>query len=105
MEYFGTFGPNCHTGEQLKALLEAGMTGIRLNLSHKNLEECREWILAYQEAQAELGMAARLLIDLKGPELRLEIWKKRYFFKRDRPFCWIHVEMSRKVQNQKILRS
>ena len=71
MEYFGTFGPNCHTGEQLKALLEAGMTGIRLNLSHKNLEECREWILAYQEAQAELGMAARLLIDLKGPELRL----------------------------------
>ena len=71
MEYFGTFGPNCHTGEQLKALLEAGMTGIRLNLSHKNLEECKDWICAYREAQAELGRAARLLIDLKGPELRL----------------------------------
>lgn len=71
MEYFGTFGPKCHTREQLKAVLEAGMTGIRLNLSHKNLEECSEWLQAYQEAQQDLGMTGRLLIDLRGPELRL----------------------------------
>ena len=71
MEYFGTFGPKCHTKEQLKAVLETGMTGIRLNLSHKNLEECKDWLRGWQEAQQELGITGRLLIDLRGPELRL----------------------------------
>lgn len=82
MEYFGTFGPKCHTKEQLKAVLEAGMTGIRLNLSHKNLEECKDWLRAWQEAQAELGITGRLLIDLRGPELRLGDLEETLYLKK-----------------------
>ena len=39
MELYGTFGPSCCETELLSRMLDAGMTGIRLNLSHGNLLE------------------------------------------------------------------
>lgn len=34
MEYYGTLGPACGSVQTLKEMLAAGMTGVRLNLSH-----------------------------------------------------------------------
>lgn len=48
------------------------MTGIRLNMSHTSLHESAEWLENYQEAQRLAGIKADLLIDLQGPELRIE---------------------------------
>lgn len=39
LELFGTLGPACHDVKRLKRMIESGMNGIRLNLSHGSLEE------------------------------------------------------------------
>lgn len=71
MEYYGTLGPACQTEEILEKMLQSGMTGIRLNLSHKSLEESREWIDTYQRAAKKAGKTPDLFIDLMGPEIRI----------------------------------
>ena len=47
------------------------MTGVRLNLSHGDLEENGHWIRMVQEAGRELHSQVQILMDLRGPELRL----------------------------------
>ena len=34
MEFYGTIGPACADLETLRRMVDAGMTGIRMNLSH-----------------------------------------------------------------------
>ncbi|MDO4466394.1 MAG: pyruvate kinase [Bacillota bacterium] len=71
MKIFGTFGPSAHTKEVIYSLFEKGMTGMRLNLSHTNLVDCRNWVDAFWQAAKEYGIEPDLLIDMKGPELRI----------------------------------
>lgn len=71
IEYYGTLGPACAKEEILVSMFEAGMTGIRLNLSHKSLEESREWVDLYQKVAKKCGKKGDLLIDLMGPEIRI----------------------------------
>ncbi len=55
MEYFGTLGPSCAEENTLRKMIQAGMTGLRINLSHGGLNSRREWIRAAQAAaQADL---------------------------------------------------
>ena len=39
MEFYGTLGPACRDKNILRNMFEAGMTGVRLNLSHGGLKE------------------------------------------------------------------
>ena len=71
LKLYGTLGPSCCEKETLKQMLLAGMTGIRLNLSHKKLEDCQDWLTAYYEAAEDLHIVPELLVDLQGPELRI----------------------------------
>ncbi len=71
IEYYGTLGPSCVDKNVLKSMFEAGMTGIRLNLSHKSLKDSSEWIQVYWDAAKEAGKSPDLLIDLIGPEIRI----------------------------------
>ena len=71
IEYYGTLGPGCAREDILVSMFEAGMTGIRLNLSHKSLEESRKWVDLYQKAAKKCGKKGELLIDLMGPEIRI----------------------------------
>jgi len=73
VRFYGTFGPACQSEEVLVKLLESGMTGIRLNLSHTSLADCEGWISNYKSAQKKTGVKGDLLIDLQGPELRLGV--------------------------------
>ena len=66
MDFYGTIGPACADADTLRALLRAGMTGIRLNLSHGGLAAHPDWLQAIRQA----GIP-QLLIDLQGPELRI----------------------------------
>ncbi len=70
-QIFATIGPACGDTDTLKSMIEAGMTGMRLNLSHTTLPESREYIEAYQNAGRAAGVACQLLIDMQGPELRV----------------------------------
>lgn len=76
MEYYGTLGPACGSVQMLKEMLAAGMTGVRLNLSHGDLEENGHWIRMVQEAGRELHSRVQILMDLRGPELRLGKFKE-----------------------------
>lgn len=71
IEYFGTLGPSCAREEVLEGMFQAGMTGIRLNLSHKSLIESRDWVDMYQKSAEKCGKKPELLIDLMGPEIRI----------------------------------
>lgn len=66
MEYYGTIGPACAQAETLRRMTAAGMTGIRMNLSHGGLAAHADWLELIRTA----GIS-RLLIDLQGPELRI----------------------------------
>lgn len=71
IKIYGTFGPSCYKEETLKQMIEAGMTGIRLNLSHTNLVDSKEWIENLKAASKSTGRKIDLAIDLAGPELRI----------------------------------
>lgn len=68
---FGTFGPTLHTKEQICAMIDAGMNGIRLNLSHTSLDGARPWIENLRLAEKKTGKKIELLVDMKGTELRV----------------------------------
>lgn len=70
-EIFGTFGPACRTKETISEMIAAGMTGMRLNLSHTMLAESKDYIKAYEEAAKEHQIKPQILIDMQGPELRV----------------------------------
>ena len=70
-QIYGTFGPSCGDGEILKKMIEAGMTGMRLNLSHTTLAASEKYIRSYQKQAEASGVTPQILIDMQGPELRL----------------------------------
>ena len=70
VDIYGTIGPMCSDVETLAAMFDAGMTGIRLNLSHVTLKESENLIANLHKAAEMSGVKAQLLIDLQGPELR-----------------------------------
>ena len=65
MEFYGTIGPACADPETLRQMTDAGMTGIRMKLSHGSLAEHADWLAMIRQAGIR-----ELLIDLQGPELR-----------------------------------
>lgn len=71
MKFYGTFGPACCSQTLLQQMIIEGMTGIRMNLSHGNLMDHKEWIEALRSAQKTVGRKIEFLIDLRGPELRI----------------------------------
>lgn len=71
MDIYGTIGPKCADAETFERMFRAGMTGVRLNLSHVTIEESADKIAALHEAAARCGVKAQLLIDMQGPELRI----------------------------------
>ena len=44
MDFYGTIGPACGQLETLQRMVEAGMTGIRMNLSHGPLTAHADWL-------------------------------------------------------------
>ena len=68
---YATLGPRCCDSETLCAMLRLGLTGFRLNVSHRTLQECSQWTSALQEAGKAAGVTPELIIDLRGGELRL----------------------------------
>ena len=71
MEIYGTFGPACTSLPVLTEMFQAGMCGLRLNLSHRSLAESREWLELAQKAAGACGRTSQILMDLQGPELRV----------------------------------
>lgn len=71
MKTYATLGPACCRADLLTELLDMGLTGFRLNLSHTTLAACRPWTEAVQQAREASGRPAELIVDMRGPELRM----------------------------------
>ena len=68
---YATLGPACCEAETISAMLRLGLTGFRLNLSHRTLDDCKKWTDALRAAGDAAGVRPELIIDLRGGELRL----------------------------------
>ena len=50
MDFYGTIGPACAQPAILQHMVEAGMTGIRMNLSHGPLAAHTDWLAMIRAA-------------------------------------------------------
>ena len=73
MDFYATLGDPCAKRDILDKLFRAGMTGIRVNLSHTSLDKCAPLLeeLYWPAARRAGREDAHLILDLQGPELRV----------------------------------
>ena len=71
VEIYGTLGPACANQSILEQMFRAGLTGMRLNLSHTGLVESATLVDNFKKAAEQAGVIPQLLIDMQGPELRI----------------------------------
>lgn len=67
-----TIGPSSQTLPQMKELLAAGVNVFRFNMKHNDVSWHEERIARADEAAMALGLSVGILIDLQGPEIRIE---------------------------------
>jgi len=66
-----TIGPASESPEMLRKLIQAGMNVARLNFSHGDYAEHGERIRNIRKVSEELGAPTAILLDTKGPEIRI----------------------------------
>lgn len=66
-----TVGPAIESEEMLIKMFNAGMDVARLNFSHGSHEECLRRIKLVQSASAKVGKYIGIMLDTKGPEIRI----------------------------------
>lgn len=71
MDFYATLGDSCREMATMGELFRAGMTAVRLNLSHVSLADCAPLLADFHTAAEMAGVTPRLVIDLQGPELRV----------------------------------
>lgn len=71
-----TIGPASKDRETLKKMFEAGMNVGRINFSHGTYEEHRRTIEIFRSVRDEMGIPAAVLLDTKGPEIRIRNFER-----------------------------
>lgn len=66
-----TVGPACNTKEMLLKMIDAGMNVARVNMSHGTHESLIDVFATIREAIDESGKNVAIMIDTKGPEVRV----------------------------------
>ena len=66
-----TLGPATDSPEVMRGLTLAGMNVARLNMSHQEHETHHRRAALVKSVREELGLPVALLVDTKGPEIRL----------------------------------
>ncbi len=67
-----TLGPASKDVETIKQLILAGLDGARINFSHGTYESHTEVIERLKQAREELNAPIPLILDTKGPEIRIK---------------------------------
>lgn len=70
-----TLGPATDSPEVLEKLVDKGMNVARLNFSHGTHEDQKRRIDAVREAAGKFNKPVAILLDTKGPEIRLRDFK------------------------------
>lgn len=74
-----TIGPSVDTEERIEALIDAGMSVARLNFSHGTHTSHLQSIERLKRAREKKGVPLGILLDTKGPEIRLGPVKEGQF--------------------------
>ena len=70
-----TLGPASDSEEVIRELILAGMDVARINFSHGAYPEHKHKVDIVKKLRAELGVHTALLLDTKGPEVRLKTFE------------------------------
>lgn len=70
-----TLGPACNNEETLTQMLKNGMNVARLNFSHGTHEYHKANIELFRKVRDELKVPAAIMLDTKGPEIRVGNFK------------------------------
>ena len=70
-----TIGPASRSEKVMTEMLKAGMNVARLNFSHGDHESHREVIETFRRVRERLGKPAAIMLDPKGPEIRICTFK------------------------------
>ncbi len=70
-----TIGPASRSEKVMTEMLKAGMNVARLNFSHGDHESHREVIETFRRVRERLGKPAAIMLDTKGPEVRIGTFK------------------------------
>lgn len=70
-----TIGPASESEEMLEKLMLAGMNVCRLNFSHGSHDEHQQRIDRIKTVREKLGLPIAIMLDTKGPEIRLGNFK------------------------------
>lgn len=81
-----TIGPASGTPDTLREMIKAGMNVARLNFSHGDHEGHKKIADMVKSVREELGTPTALLLDTKGPEIRLGIFDAPVTLVRDQEF-------------------
>lgn len=65
-----TLGPSTSTEETIVAMVEAGMSVARLNLSHGSLDQHRESVSMVKRVSERLGIPVGIMVDVPGIKYR-----------------------------------
>lgn len=71
-----TLGPATNDVEIMKLLIQNGMDAARINFSHGTYETHAETIAKLKQAREELNAPIPLILDTKGPEIRVKTFKE-----------------------------
>ena len=84
-----TLGPACDSDEMLKKMIQNGLDCARLNFSHGTHEEQKVRMDRVKRVRDELGIPLPILLDTKGPEIRVRLFKdKKVSLKKGQEFTF-----------------
>jgi pyruvate kinase len=66
-----TFGPAISSEEKIEALIRAGATAFRLNMSHGSQEVHAKSVKIIRSVEKKLGIHIPILADVQGPKIRV----------------------------------
>ncbi len=72
-----TLGPSSETEDSIRRMILAGMDVARLNFSHGDHESHKTKADLVKKLREELGVHTALLLDTKGPEIRLKKFREK----------------------------
>ena len=71
-----TIGPACENENTIREMVLAGMNVARLNFSHNTTEDHLRRLNMIKNVREELKMPVAILLDTKGPEYRVGVFKE-----------------------------
>lgn len=83
-----TIGPAVNSPEKIESLVTAGMNVARLNFSHGSHEEHGARIALLKETREKLNLPLAIMLDTKGPEIRIGKLKKEFIELKEGDHLW-----------------